>query len=435
MSRPRRVLFWTENYAIGGCDRYLVDVAQALDPKQWEVIFAGNANPRMDEYIQRAGIAKPRFIADIRSIPRTQTKVAEVLRKLNHGRDDALRQAPPIIKDDYDVKRFRQLLRPTINLAFTSLLTPGHVWHNYREMKAVLDATQPDIVHINNGGYPAAESCRLMAVAAHDHGVRTIVHTVHNVASDVSRPYWWDRRLDSLADSATNAWVTAAPYTSERLAYARGFDPKKIHTIFYGIPCEPERKLRTQEMERVDLGLSDQDLVFTMTASFEVRKGHAVLLDAVELLLKDVSLEQTRFILVGEGPLQEWVRNETIRRGITQHFIFTGWISNPELILLASDALILPSISHECLPYAILEAMQHQLPVIGTRIAGIPEQIIDGKTGFLIDPNDPLPLAQAIKKLNHEGTRKEMGRAGQNLLRQKFSLSEMIKRTIALWEE
>ena len=75
--KPRRVVFWTENYQVGGCDKYLTDLANGINPDEWEIVFAGNPNPRMDQFVARQYAAGwPRTIVPIASVPEVQTKAA-----------------------------------------------------------------------------------------------------------------------------------------------------------------------------------------------------------------------------------------------------------------------------------------------------------------------------------------------------------------------
>jgi len=66
------------------------------------------------------------------------------------------------------------------------------------------------------------------------------------------------------------------------------------------------------------------------------------------------------------------------------------------LLYAAADALVLPSIGHEDMPIVIIDAMAASRPVIATRVAGIPEQVVDGVTGRLVPPNDSVSLSVAI---------------------------------------
>jgi glycosyltransferase involved in cell wall biosynthesis len=105
-------------------------------------------------------------------------------------------------------------------------------------------------------------------------------------------------------------------------------------------------------------------------------------------------------------------------------------------ILAAADALVLPSIGNECLPYAILEAMAHGLPVISTDVAGIPEQVVDGETGRVVPPADPRALSEALQEtLADSGRARAMGAAGRRRLEREFTIERMTRDMRDVWDE
>jgi glycosyltransferase involved in cell wall biosynthesis len=107
-----------------------------------------------------------------------------------------------------------------------------------------------------------------------------------------------------------------------------------------------------------------------------------------------------RICVAGKGELAEWLAREIERLGLSEMIQFVGWVEprQKDALFRRSSVLLLPSYK-EGMPIAVLEAMAHALPVLSTRIAGIPNQVIDGYNGFLFDPGDIEGFVDAIERL------------------------------------
>jgi glycosyltransferase involved in cell wall biosynthesis len=141
-------------------------------------------------------------------------------------------------------------------------------------------------------------------------------------------------------------------------------------------------------------------------------------------------------LLVGTGAERDRVEARAAELGVSEQLRFLGWRGDVDRILASSDALVLPSTSNECLPYAILEAMGHGLPVVSTDVAGIPEEVADGETGRVVPPADDAALAEAIADVLRDRDRaRAMGAAGRRRLQTEFTVERMTARMRAVWDE
>ncbi|MDB2265758.1 glycosyltransferase family 4 protein [Halorubrum ezzemoulense] len=249
--------------------------------------------------------------------------------------------------------------------------------------------------------------------------VPTIVHTVHGV------PFADDR------NALLNRFVLAcerqaAGYTDRIIAnadiitddyLARGIGQREQYTTVYsGIDldaftdAEPTNDLPGERPRVVMVGrLADG-------------KGHEVLLDAVELLGEF----EGSVCLVGDGPLYDSLIAEVEDRGLSDQVSLTGFRDDIPRVLAASDVLVLPSF-REGTPRVIAEAMASGLPVIATDIAGIPEQVAAGESGYLIPTGDPRALADRLETLLADAElRKQMGARGRERAA-RFSVTMMVE--------
>lgn len=164
----------------------------------------------------------------------------------------------------------------------------------------------------------------------------------------------------------------------------------------------------------------------TCVAGLEVKKGHAVLLEAIAA---DPRLERLHLELVGDGPLRAELEAATDRLGLRGRVCFHGALSEVRVaeLLAGSDLFVLPSIvapngMMEGLPVALMEAVAAGLPVVSTRLSGIPELIEDGRIGLLAEPGDPTSLADALVQLVDDPGSLDL-QAGRKLIEQEFDIA------------
>jgi len=138
---------------------------------------------------------------------------------------------------------------------------------------------------------------------------------------------------------------------------------------------------------------------------------------------------KTKLIIVGDGPERDELRFLVENLGLENRVEFLGAKPKPFEYVSPSDILVVPS-NEENFPLVILEAMSAGLTIVATRVGGIPEQIEDGKNGYLADPNDPKDLADKINKiLKNRKIQTKM--SSQNIIKYKrgFTLETMITKT------
>jgi len=158
----------------------------------------------------------------------------------------------------------------------------------------------------------------------------------------------------------------------------------------------------------------DGPLRLVSIGRFSEQKGQLVLLAAMALV-KDQHPD-ARLVLVGDGDMRSLIEAEIARLDLAQNISLTGWLSEADVRaeLAAAQALVMPSFA-EGLPMVIMEAMAAGRPVIATYVAGIPELVQPGETGWLVPAGDVQALADAILLMANEpvGRLAAMGQAGR----------------------
>lgn len=179
-------------------------------------------------------------------------------------------------------------------------------------------------------------------------------------------------------------------------------------------------------------GASEGEPVFAFIGRLEPIKGVGSLLQAATELAADRI--RCKFVIIGSGTQEAALRRFAAERGLGQSVVFTGWLDDVSEALSGIDVLVLPSLN-EAVGRVLLEAQSAGIPVVATRVGGIPDVVKDGLTGILVPPSDSGALAAAIKVLALDSARRiEMGAAAKDWAVKQFSLRGMLDKYRRLYE-
>lgn len=162
-------------------------------------------------------------------------------------------------------------------------------------------------------------------------------------------------------------------------------------------------------------------------------KGVRYFLDAIPLITQ--SVPSARFVIFGGGKDEAMLRGHAASRGIADVVQFAGFRKDIDRYYDAMDVSVLTSLS-EGLSIALLDSMNHGLPVVVTAVGGNPEVVVDGTTGYLVPPRDAAAFAQrVIALLGDPGLRERMGRAARERIRSRFDIRQTAQRYLELYRE
>jgi glycosyltransferase involved in cell wall biosynthesis len=260
-----------------------------------------------------------------------------------------------------------------------------------------------------------------------------VVHTLHGMPEEIAarigrgdapdppgvsrgRIAWLVHGYLPVESALTHLGHVVAP--SQAMAdfmLAHGFPARLVHVIPYGVESAGDGGRAEREK-----------LVAGVAANLEYWKGIDVLLDAARLARAPLRLE-----IYGTGSQ----RGQLERQAAGLDARFHGFVHDMRGPLAGLDVLVQPSRADN-LPLSILEAMAAGLPVIGTRVGGIPELVLDGETGLLVEPESPEALARALDSLAASAERRaELGSRARERVEEHFSADGVATRTVALYEE
>lgn len=181
--------------------------------------------------------------------------------------------------------------------------------------------------------------------------------------------------------------------------------------------------------ERVDR--ADVRTVITV-ANLRPEKSHETLIAAAAQLAP--SCPNLRYQIVGEGSRRAVLERMAAKHGVSEIVTFLGHREDVPALLAGADIFVLPSRS-EAFPNGAIEAMAAGLPVVASAVGGLLDLVETGRTGILVPPSDPEPLAVAIKSLCDDPQRaREMGREAQREVRAQYSFERMVAAFSDLYE-
>lgn len=303
-------------------------------------------------------------------------------------------------------------------------------------LRRLFRRVQPEILHINNGGFPGALSARAAAIAARLARVPHVIMVLNNLAERYdSLGRWLEYGVDRAVAASTELFLAGSAASVNRVREVLHLDDHRALAVPNG--GDLRRPTETVSETRARLGLAQfSGVLFGIVALMEPRKGHRVLLEALDRLVRVDSLgpDQFRLLLLGSGPLRGELERFVADRGLSAHCQFLGEEANGMNVISALDVLVLSSIANEDFPNVVLEAMGAGKPVIASRIAGTPEQVIDGATGILVSPGDVSGLAIAVARLQRDALlRANMGAAGRRRYGERFTAQASVERYIACY--
>jgi glycosyltransferase involved in cell wall biosynthesis len=291
-------------------------------------------------------------------------------------------------------------LRGAIKAVSYALLVPyWYVLWNMFVLYRIFRRCEIDVLHVNNGGYPGARSCLSAVLAARLCEIPAIVYVVNNMAQPYTSPSrWLDFPLDRLAVALVSRFVTGSEAARKRLVTVLGVPAARVAAIHNGSRAPEITETRQAVRER--LGAPEDGKVIVVGAALELRKGHMVLLRALRVMREELGLRELPLVLcAGDGPERARLEEFAGEAEISDRVRFIGHEPRMMNLLAAADIVALPSIGNEDFPFVILEAMSLGKAIVATTVAGIPEQIEDGRSGLLVRPADVYGLANALSRL------------------------------------
>lgn len=296
-------------------------------------------------------------------------------------------------------------------------------WEKHRKVLKIIKNYKPHIIH------GAVFEGMSMAVIGGILGRVPII-----LIEETSYPINRSRRavlLQRLYAKFSNRIIAISPAVAEYLKQTVRVHPSKVVLLNNGVQLP---RLSVQEKIislKFNLGIYDNDLVIGAVGRiYNPIKRFMDILDAMHL----IDNPNAKFLLVGTGPDLNMLKEKAVSLNLHQKFISVGYQADPNIYYSIMDVMIIPS-AHEGFGLVAVEAMMHRLPVIATKVGGLRNIVLDQVTGFLINANSPLLIAEKINYLiDFPEKRKEMGERGYIRALENYTSDIYYRNLLALYE-
>ncbi|MDP8217306.1 MAG: glycosyltransferase family 4 protein [Candidatus Theseobacter exili] len=229
--------------------------------------------------------------------------------------------------------------------------------------------------------------------------------------------------------------IAISQHVRQHLLYDFNLNEKYLRLIYNGTDLDrfPDKISAVEKKKiRINFGLDPDLPTLGIVARLSPVKGHEYFFKALARIKDNYDFQ---VVIVGEGPEKNSLQDLVSYLKLDDNVKFFGSMENTIPVLKAMDIFVLPSLQ-EGLSLSILEAQACGLPVVATNVGGISEIVENERTGILTQPRDDESLGEAIKRfLDDPDAARRMGWEGRVLVNKQFSLEEMVKKVISVYNE
>lgn len=298
-----------------------------------------------------------------------------------------------------------------------------------RKSRSYLDGKDVDIVH----SHRRKENVLAGLLKRSRHTV-CAVQTVHGAAEPFTGIKWLKDRIHSVLNGLVTEryFDLVIPVSNDlRALLSESLTRGQLTTVHNSIDLTTLVPSRSADEMRRTLNLPASQPVIGSAGRMVPVKGFDIYLEAAKEILKD--MPQATFLLAGDGPLSEQLKQLAGRLGIEDRVRFLGFRNDITDILNCLDIFVVSS-HHEGIPTVVLEAMALGKAVVATSVGGINEMIEPDVSGVLVKPGDFRTIAAACEKLAGDADlRRNLGGAARAAVEREFSSTVQAERVLDIY--
>ena len=294
---------------------------------------------------------------------------------------------------------------------------PGVRWGTGQRARMVLEKLRPDVVHTHQIG-----ALFYVGSAAKKSGVPVVVHTEHGKHFPGR---FRTRCLSRWAVRSADRFFCVSKDIANGIERWRIAPKDKVRVVANGIDLDRFQNQVASQKLRGSLGIpAEAPVIGTIGRLTEIKRQD--LLIRAFLRLRN-TFPAAHLLLVGDGNLRRELESLAAQLNLTNAVHFAGYQSKPELYLGAMNVFALTSRS-EGMPLVVLEAWAAGVPIIASRVGGLPEMIDEGKTGLLFESGDEDALARGLGRLLSEADlTRQLVDNGTRRVETEFSARRMVE--------
>lgn len=282
----------------------------------------------------------------------------------------------------------------------------------------IIREAQPQIVHVHSrrgadlwGG-----------IAACSHGAKAVVSR----RVDNPEPKWLARFKYRMFDR-----VIAISNGIRKVLLTEGVPFEKIVCVPDGVDTERYQPVGDRNWFRREFGLLPDEKAIAVVAQLIERKGHRYMIEAAQDII--AHYENVRILFFGQGPLHAELARLCQRTGLAERVEFPGFRDDLERIFPCLDMIVHPA-TMEGMGVSLLQAAVCGVPIVASRVGGIPEIVEHGTNGWLVPAGDSRAIAEAVLDLLKNPERaNHFRKAGITIARERFCIDRMVQGNLQVY--
>lgn len=333
-----------------------------------------------------------------------------------------------IASQQYEAEKFQKYVSGIYQIHMAHAASIKEDKKSIKQIKKIVNQIKPDIVYAHST--KAGALTRIALIGMHI----PVIYNPHGWAFNIiqsKRKELAYKLIEKVQIPFTNKIICISEAEKESAIQNHICSTDKIQVITNGVDFELLDQAKS--VTRNELGIPEDAFVVGQIGRLTEQKSPDVFVEMAEIIKR--SIPNSFFVMVGNGNLEEKVRDLIKSKGLDDSFLITGWVNNPTSYLKCFDVATLLS-RWEGFGLALVEYMYGGVPLVSTNVDAIPYVIDDGIDGLLVEPDHPDIAAQAVLRIHDDSTlATKLVANGLFISKDKYDISRVVKQTLQLYQE